>query len=131
MIAIPVEFNLNQKLVPSKLFGNAEFFALYNLDRTLSTVIKNKKSGNGSDTANFLLEQGVTKSLYTLLGSAPFNVLVDARSEVYYMGETPQTLPEAIERFKTGSCIQVTPENADKMLDPGTDTGSCECGCAS
>jgi predicted Fe-Mo cluster-binding NifX family protein len=131
MIAIPVEFNLNCKLVPSKLFGNAELFALYDLDHTLTTVVKNDKCGNGRDTANFLLEQGVTKSLYSLLGNGPFEVLINAKSEIYHMGENPRTLPEVIEHFKSGSCVQVTLENANDMLDPGTETGSCECGCAS
>jgi len=128
MIAIPIESNSDNPM-STKLFGNAKFFALVDPKNKHYTVIPNEGCGNGIKTANYLLEQGATSALYGFLGDGPFHVMVRDGISVYWLGKETMALSNAIDAALSESLIQVTPENADQYLDPGTAAGACECGC--
>jgi predicted Fe-Mo cluster-binding NifX family protein len=130
MIAIPVEFDSNNTVALSKLFGNAVSFALYDTVSNKLTVTKNEGCGNGIATADFLLSKGVKSALYTYLGDGPFYTLVRGGAKVYYMGKSPTYLDETIRSALNGELTEVTPENAKTYLDPGTASDACECGCS-
>jgi predicted Fe-Mo cluster-binding NifX family protein len=129
MIAIPVE-SQSTTTMSTKLFGNAQFFALVDPKSKQHTVIANKGCGNGIKTASFLLEQGASSAVYGFLGDGPFHVMVRGGMEVYWLGKEVMPLNEAIDAVICESLVRVTPENADQYLDPGTAAGACECGCS-
>lgn len=128
MIAIPVE-SASPSTMSTKLFGNAQFFALVDPKTKEHTVISNEGCGNGIKTASYLLEQGASSALYGFLGDGPFHVMVRGGMEVYWLGHEPMPLAQAIDAVLSKTLIRVTPENAERYLDPGTAAGACECGC--
>lgn len=128
MIAIPVETNTPETM-STKLFGNAKFFALVDPLTKQSTIISNEGCGNGIKTASFLAGAGATSALYGFLGDGPFHVMVREGIDVYWLGKKTMSLDRAIDVALSESLIRVTPENASDYLDPGTNTGACECGC--
>ncbi|MDD5052974.1 MAG: NifB/NifX family molybdenum-iron cluster-binding protein [Sulfuricurvum sp.] len=128
MIAIPVESDIG-KTMSTKLFGNAKFFALVDPKSKSHTIIPNEGCGNGIKTANYLLEQGASSALYGFLGDGPFHVMVRGGMEIYWLGKETMSLDAAISAALSESLLQVTPENANLYLDPGTAAGACECGC--
>lgn len=130
MIAIPVEYDSDNTIALSKLFGNAASFALYDPVSDKLTVTKNEGCGNGIATADFLLAKGVKSALYTYLGDGPFYTLVRGGARVFCMGKAPKYLDETIRAAVNGELLEVTPANAKIHLDPGTATDACECGCS-
>jgi predicted Fe-Mo cluster-binding NifX family protein len=128
MIAIPVESDSSDTM-STKLFGNAQFFALVDPKSKQHTVIPNEGCGNGIKTANYLLEQGASSALYGFLGDGPFHVMIRGGMEVLWLGKETMSLENAIDAALSNTLIQVTPENAKTYLDPGTAAGACECGC--
>lgn len=131
MIAIPVEYNQYNEMIPSKLFGNVEFFALYDDTHQKRGLIANTKKGNGIKTAQRLIDYGVHTILYTLLGDGPFKTFMKNKNAVLYMGKEPQSLDTVIAKLKSNQLISVDESNAKEYLDSGTTSQSCECGCAS
>lgn len=129
MIAIPVE-SQSINTMSTKLFGNAQFFALVDPKNKQHTVIPNEGCGNGIKTASFLLEQGASSALYGFLGDGPFHVMIRGGMDVYWLGKEAMPLSAAIDAALSQTLIQVTPENAAQYLDPGTAAGACECGCS-
>lgn len=116
--------------MPSKLFGNARNFLFLDPKTNQFTVTKNTGCGNGIATAGFLLENGVTSALYTYLGDGPFYALRRGGAKIFYMGEEPGDLGSLLNTAMHGTLVEVTEANAKEMLNPGTDTGACECGCS-
>ncbi|HEX5330027.1 NifB/NifX family molybdenum-iron cluster-binding protein [Sulfuricurvum sp.] len=129
MIAIPVE-SQSSDTMSTKLFGNAQFFALVDPKSKTHSIIPNEGCGNGIKTASFLVDQGTTSALYGFLGDGPFHLMVREGIEVYWLGKETMPLKKAIETALSQTLIRVTPENAKEFLDPGTAAGACECGCS-
>lgn len=129
MIAIPVE-SPSSDTMSTKLFGNAQFFALVDSKSKTHTIVPNEGCGNGIKTASFLVNQGATSALYGFLGDGPFHLMVREGMEVYWLGKETMPLDKAIDTALSQTLIRVTPENAKEFLDPGTATGACECGCS-
>lgn len=128
MIAIPVESDISTPM-STKLFGNAPFFALVDPTSRQHTIIPNEGCGNGIQTASFLLEHGATSAVYGFLGDGPFHVMIRGGMDVLWLGQDTMPLESAIDAALSQNLIQVTPENAQTYLDPGTAAGACECGC--
>jgi len=128
MIAIPVD-SATPGVKSSKLFGNAELFAIYRPAEEEFYFVRNKGAGDGVKTAKQLKEWGVTSALYTHLGKGPFSSMIEDGIDVYYLGKEPMPLFEIIRQFESGSFVKVDSGNAGTYLDPGTPTGACACGC--
>jgi len=124
MLAIPVDSK--DATHSSKFFGNVKYFAILSDNEPL-TFIQNGGVGSGTDTANFLIQKGVKKSVYSFMGNGLFDTLYDGGVSVYYVGAEPMKLDDIIASLASESLVKVTPANAQEMLDPGTATGSCEC----
>lgn len=129
MIAIPVEISDVGSAKIVGLYGNAEYFAFYDEGNGAFEIIKNEGAGNGIETARFLVEKGATKTAYIHLGSGPFGELEKNGVEVFYVGKEALPVVTVAEGIKAGSFAQVTRDNAKSLLDPGTNTGDCSCGC--
>jgi predicted Fe-Mo cluster-binding NifX family protein len=129
MIAIPID-NASLDAKSSKLFGNVNYFALWDTKEKKFTFITNKEAGNGIKTAQLLSKWDVTQVIYSFMGDGPFSSLIKDKIDVYYIGSEPMALAEIIKGLEKGSFIHVTQENASSYLDGGTASGDCSCGCS-
>ena len=130
MIAIPVD-SATPGVKSSHLFGNVPMFAIYRPEEEEFFFIRNKAAGNGIDTARQMKAWEVDKVVYSFMGDGPFNALSGDGIEVFYLGKEPMALLDIVEKLETGSLVKVDTSNASAYLDPGTDSGSCACGCHS
>ena len=128
MIAIPID-SIEPDIKSSKLFGNVNHFALYNPRNKSFSFIKNSASGDGVKTAQLLKQYKVSKVFYSYMGNGPFSSLHDNNIDVYYLGKEPLDLDEIISSYDEDIFAKVTADNAKTYLDPGTQTGDCQCGC--
>lgn len=128
MIAIPID-KTKPDVKSSKLFGNVDYFALYDPNIKEFNFIQNKASGDGVKTAELLSANQVTQTFYSYMGNGPFSTLQDNDIEVYYLGQEPLDLEKIISSYDEGMFVKVTKDNAKSYLDPGTQTGDCQCGC--
>ncbi len=127
MIAIPVD-SIKPDVKSSALFGNVNYFALYDPEVKEFRFIKNDGYGDGIKTAELLKEHNASKVFYSYMGKGPFSTLQKNGIEIYYLGPEPLDLDEIISSHDEESFVKVTPENAETYLDPGTHTGECQCG---
>ncbi|MDX1296167.1 MAG: NifB/NifX family molybdenum-iron cluster-binding protein [Sulfurimonadaceae bacterium] len=128
MIAIPVD-SATPGVTSSPLFGNVAMFAVYKPVDEEFFFIRNKEAGDGVKTAKQLKTWGVESVVYSHMGKGPFGALSDDGVEIYYIGKDSLPLFDIIKKMEAGAFIKVDEENAEDYLDPGTNTGSCECGC--
>jgi predicted Fe-Mo cluster-binding NifX family protein len=129
MIAIPVD-STNFGIKSSTLFGNAPTFALYNSKEKTFIFKKNTGCGNGIETAKTLQSWDVNSVVYSFLGDGPFKTMNQNGIDIYYIGKEPIGLIEIINGLHENAFIKVDAGNADTYLDPGTNTGNCDCGCS-
>lgn len=129
MIAIPVDTH-HLGIKSSKLFGNVPSFVLYDLNKKKFNFKKNTGCGNGIKTAQTLRSWGVQSVVYSYLGDGPFKNMDKDGIDIYYIGKEPMELTEIINGLKENTFIKVDSENAQTYLDPGTNSGNCECGCS-
>jgi len=129
MIAIPVENNQQEGAKIVGLYGNAEYFAFCNETDGSFEIVKNDAAGNGIETAKFLIAKGATKTAYIHLGNGPFGELEKNGVAVYFAGKEEMPVASVVDGIISGSFAEVTKANADTLLDPGTNTGDCSCGC--
>ncbi|HHD79962.1 MAG TPA: hypothetical protein ENK90_02230 [Epsilonproteobacteria bacterium] len=128
MIAIPVdtaEFGVKSSL----LFGNAPFFALYNQKEKQFVFKENTGCGNGIKTAEALKSWNVEKVVYSFLGDGPFHAMHKEGMSIYYIGKTQLGVSEIVRGVQNDDYTKVDSNNTSTFLDPGTTSGSCECGC--
>lgn len=129
MIAIPVDPDA-YGTKSSLLFGNAPMFALYDQDEKQFVFKKNPGCGNGIKTAKALQAWKVEKVVYSFLGNGPFNTMEKDGMDIYYIGKEPLGVSEIIQGMQDNIYTKVDISNAATYLDPGTMSGSCECGCS-
>lgn len=129
MIAIPVETEKKEGARIVGLYGNAEYFAFVDEPSGKVEILKNSEAGNGIKTAKFLIENGATKTAYIHLGDGPFGELEKNGVAVYCAGKDPMPIRAVVDGIASGSFTQVTRANAKELLDPGTNSGDCSCGC--
>ena len=128
MIAIPVD-KIEPDVKSSKLFGNVDYFALYDPQNKELSFITNTASGDGVKTARLLNEHNVEKVFFSYMGNGPFSTLQKDALETYYLGKEPLDLDDIIRSYDEDIFVKVTADNAESYLDPGTQTGECQCGC--
>jgi len=128
MIAIPID-TIKPDTKSSKLFGNVDYFALYDPKAKSFDFIQNKASGDGVKTAQLLKQSKATRVFYSYMGNGPFSDLQKNGIDVYYLGKEPLELDEIIKLYDKEVFTRVTKDNAKTYLDPGTQTGECQCGC--
>lgn len=129
MIAIPVD-TASMDAKSSKLFGNVSAFALYSSDEKAFHFVPNNGKGDGIVTALKLAELSVKSVVYSYMGDGPFGILNREGVNVYYLGKEPLSLSTIIEGMETDNFVKVDGSNAETYLDPGTASGSCQCGCS-
>lgn len=129
MIAIPID-SVATNIKSSSLFGNANMFAIYKPDDDVFFFIRNKEAGDGIGTAKLLKKWDVKRVVYSYLGKGPFTELNADGVGVYYIGKEPMALREIVENLQADKFIEVDANNAQTYLDPGTQTGNCECTCS-
>ncbi len=129
MIAIPVDTN-NFGIKSSNLFGNAPSFALYDLTEKQFIFKENTQCGNGIKTAQLLNSWGVKSVVYSYLGDGPFKTMEKEGMDIYYIGKEPIGLTEILKGLIDNAFTKVDSSNAQTYLDPGTNSGSCECRCS-
>jgi len=129
MLAIPVDIeHLNAK--SSLLFGNVKDFAIYYEKEKRFEFKKNPGCGNGIKTAEALKSWDVEKVVYSYLGDGPFNTMINNGMDVYHVGKSSMSLYDIVNGLNENKFVQVDNTNASDYLDPGTNSGSCECGCS-
>jgi len=128
VIAIPVD-TATTDAESSKLLGNVKMFAIYKPEDKKFFFIENTESGNGIKTAKLLEKEKVKSVVYSYMGDGPFKTLQQDGIDVYYIGKEPMALEEIVKEMQKNSFIKVDTTNASTYLDPGTNTGNCECGC--
>jgi predicted Fe-Mo cluster-binding NifX family protein len=104
-------------------------FALYNQDEKQFVFKKNPGCGYGIKTAQALQEWKVEKVVYSFLGDGPFKTMKKDGMDIYYIGKEPLGVSEIIQGMQENIYTKVDISNAATYLDPGTTSGSCECGC--
>lgn len=129
MIAIPVD-SAAPGVKSSDLFGNVPMFAIYQPEEEQFFFIRNKEAGNGIKTAKQLKTWGVESVVYSHMGDGPYGALHEDGVTIYYIGKEPMPLFKIIDDIQAGAFVKVDDSNAKEYLDPGTNTGSCECGCS-
>lgn len=129
MIAIPVDTD-TYGTKSSLLFGNAPMFALYDQDEKQFVFKKNPGCGNGIKTAEALQVWKVDKVVYSFLGDGPFNIMEKGGMDIYYIGKESLGVSEIVQGIEDNIYTKVDISNAAAYLDPGTTSGSCECGCS-
>lgn len=129
MIAIPVDTD-TYGTKSSLLFGNAPMFALYDQDEKQFVFKKNPGCGNGIKTAEALQSWNVDKVVYSFLGDGPFNTMEKGGMDIYYIGKESLGVSEIVQGIENNMYTKVDISNAATYLDPGTTSGSCECGCS-
>lgn len=127
MIAIPLDSKDSTTM--SKLYGNAKFFALLDLKTGSYSVSENKGSGNGLDTAEFVTNKGAVATLFYYMGEGVYKAFKDFKVDVYSCEHQELSLEDIYKKFMSESFPKVTNENSKELLDPGTTTRSCACGC--
>ena len=130
MIAIPVD-SATPGVKSSKLFGNVALFAVYRPEEGEFFFIQNQEAGDGIKTAKQLKKWNVESVVYSHMGNGPFSALEEDGVAIYYIGKEPMPLFEIVNKLNEGAFVKVDAGNADTYLDPGTNTGSCACGCNS
>jgi predicted Fe-Mo cluster-binding NifX family protein len=128
VIAIPVD-TAAIDAESSKLFGNVKMFAMYEPKKNRFFFIENTESGNGIKTAKLLKQWDVKSVVYSYMGDGPFKSLQQDSIDVYSIGKEPMPLEEIVKEMQKESFTKVDSMNASTYLDPGTNTGNCECGC--
>lgn len=121
MIAIP----LNQKdsTTISHLYGNAPYFAMLDMDSGQFKVLKNKGASNAEDTAEFIINSGVTSTMYYHMGEGLFQRLNEKKINVYSVSKVDVTLEDIYCDFYLKGYKKVTNDNVSLLLD----AGNCTC----
>jgi predicted Fe-Mo cluster-binding NifX family protein len=121
MTAIPIKSD-NKEIV-SNLYGNAEYFALYDDRDDSFEIVKNEAKGDGLKTGEFIAHNGAKNTIYIHLGEGIFNYLIDQDINVFYLGKEELALKDAIKLFKEKRLTRVTKYNAKQHLS----SGNCTC----
>ena len=94
----------------TKVFGKAKYFGIYNDETNSMKVIKNLEPG-GPAIFKQLLQEGVKVVLTPHAGPGAVKASINFDMELFYCGEERKTLPQAVEEYKEGKYIKITPEN--------------------
>jgi predicted Fe-Mo cluster-binding NifX family protein len=122
MIAIPV--NSKQSTTLSKLYGHAPFFALLSdVDGNFKMV---ENSVKGPKIAEFLKTEGVTSTIFYHMGEGVFNAFSALNLPVYTADKKVLTLDQIFIGLQNSALHEVTQENAERLLDPGSSQCNCE-----
>jgi predicted Fe-Mo cluster-binding NifX family protein len=121
MIAIP----LGQKdaTTISDLYGNAPYFAMLDMNSGEFNVVKNKGRCDGEDTAQFIIDSGVTSTLFYHMGEGLFKLLDEKNIAVYSVSKVYVTLEDIYSDFYKKGYKKVTKDNLSLLLD----AGNCTC----
>jgi predicted Fe-Mo cluster-binding NifX family protein len=120
MLAIPID-TANSTVI-SELYGNAPFFAFMDLNTGMFSVQKNEGLGDGEDTAKFIAQSGVKRTIFYHMGEGLFNRLNESRVDVYSCAKVSVTLDEIYMNFLQDEFKLLTPSNAASLIDAGTCT---------
>lgn len=126
MLAIPIDSQTTT--VVSKLYGNAPFFAIMNLEDGSFKTVKNHKKGSGLEIAGYLKGLGVTSTIYKHMGEGVFQSFVNLDMQVYCCAKESDSLEDIYQGFKKDRFCLVDENSAKKLLDPGSGR-QCKCGC--
>ncbi len=99
------------------LFGKAKWFALVS-DEGAHTFWRND-TGSGRDVVTHLQRQGVTRVLFTQMGSNPYLLLQRSGIKVYHAGEGRILFQDALSKLNQGESVEVTPLNMIEYLEKG------------
>ncbi|MGM0623647.1 MAG: NifB/NifX family molybdenum-iron cluster-binding protein [Campylobacterota bacterium] len=126
MLAIPIDSQTTTAV--SKLYGNAPFFAMMNLDDGSFNVVKNQKKGNGLEIAPFLKGLGVEGTIYKHMGQGVYDSFERLGIDVFCCAKDSSSLEDIYQGFKKGSFEKLDANNFQTLLHPG-EGGACKCGC--
>lgn len=128
MIAIPIDSQTTTAV--SKLYGNAPYFALLNLEDGSFNVTKNQKKGSGLEIAPFLKGLGVEGTVYKHMGEGVYKSFERLGIDVFCCAGDSSSLEDIYQGFKKDSFTKLDKNNFQTLLDPGAG-GKCNCGCES
>ena len=111
-IAIPVKTSNDDPAV-SPLFGKAKFFAFVDGDKI--SIEKNEEQ-SGSAIVGKFIDKGIETVVVQHLGYSPFEMLQEAKIDVFYAGEGRVLLSEVLERFKKGELKSVDESNIENLV---------------
>lgn len=129
MLAIPVDIQ-QFSAKSSLLFGNVSDFAIYDEKKKSFEFRRNPGCGNGIKTAETLKKWNIQNVVYSFLGDGPFNTMIKNGINVYHVGKKSMSLEDIVKGLNENKFVKVNSSNASTYLDPGTNTGNCECGCS-
>ena len=124
MLAIPLD--TKEKTTLSKLFGNAPYFALLDLQTGQFRVIENEQCGNGGKSAALLAQKGVKKTVFYYMGEGVYNELAKHGVEVYTSQHTVESIDAIYRAFLRSSYIKLDATNYKELLDSGSKSCSCK-----
>ncbi|HHH18924.1 MAG TPA: dinitrogenase iron-molybdenum cofactor biosynthesis protein [Campylobacterales bacterium] len=127
MIAIPLDTTESIKI--SKLYGNAPYFALLDPVTGDVTTIENIECGNGPKSATFLSGLDVKGTLFYHMGEGVYKAFDQEGIAVFTVDKQELTLGEIAEVAERDGFVKLDSSNYKSLLDPGTATGACQCGC--
>jgi predicted Fe-Mo cluster-binding NifX family protein len=126
MIAIPLDNKNSTKI--SKLYGNAPYFALLDVQTGNFSVVENEQVGSGPKIASFLKPLNVNSTIFFHMGEGVYNSFIDEKMNVYKSKSLNESIDNIYMDLKNKSITKLNSNNYKELLDPGT-TGSCKCGC--
>lgn len=129
MIAIPVD-SATPGVKSSGLFGNVPMFAVYRPDEEDFFFVRNPGCGDGIATAKALSGWQIDTVVYSHMGNGPYGAIEKEGVGIYFIGKEPMALRSIVDGLQSGAFVKVDAANAQDMLDPGTATGNCGCGCS-
>lgn len=126
MLAIPLDTKTSTTI--SKLFGNAPFFGLLDLQSGYCKSIENSAIGKGSEIGSFLKSSGATATIYAHMGEGVYKGCIQSNLEIFST-QTQRLCIETIYLKALANKLQkVDDSNYQSMLNSG-DLHQCKCGC--
>lgn len=123
MLAIPLD--TQEKTTISKLFGNAPYFALLDLQTGQFRVIENEQCGNGGKSATLLAQKGANKTLFYYMGEGVYNELSKHGVEVYTSKHSIESIDAIYMTFLRNGYTKLDATNYKELLDSGSKSCSC------
>ena len=126
MLAIPIDSKGSTTL--SKLFGNAPFFAMLDLQSGEFYVIENQKCKDGKETATHLVDHHATSTIFYHMGEGVYDTLTKNGIEIFTANKRSLSIDEIYINSLQGNYIKLNDSNYTVLLDSGTTACNCHKG---
>lgn len=126
MLAIPLDTKTSTTI--SKLYGNAPFFGLLDLQSGYFQSIENSAIGKGGEIGGFLKSSGANSTVFYHMGEGVYQGCTKANIEVFSALGDEMSIETIYLKQLDNKLTKLDISNYSSLLNP-SDTGSCKCGC--